>query len=276
MSSLVTLDIVFWPGIKTYAYLWEIYKNVKWQVTVPLPGELQAGGLDRNSTVQEVAMLRSLKVTGWNQAPTLARLRPLILFQNFLIIPCIVVARWSFQSLFSHTPSTSFNYLVSLSTKPSRSCPDVQSRDPPHLQGCFAAEFQEGDRAWSPDNRSSANRRHLQHCRYERERFSGGEVCRTVTVILKFNCVHRNCAKMHFFCRFYSSILGCIAVKMVMLLWKVPISNHGQVMWLFMGFSVGLPLVWLWVSTLNGVTTACLPILVISLSSWWKISRHAL
>jgi len=54
-------------------------------VTAPLPGELQAGGLDRNSNVQEVGMLRSLKITGWNQAPTLARLRPLILFQNFLI-----------------------------------------------------------------------------------------------------------------------------------------------------------------------------------------------
>jgi len=55
------------------------------QVTVPLPCELQAGGLDRNSNMQEVTMLRSLKMTGWNQASTLARLRHLILFQNFLI-----------------------------------------------------------------------------------------------------------------------------------------------------------------------------------------------
>jgi hypothetical protein len=129
------------------------------QVTVPLSGERQAGGLDRNSSVQEVAMLRSLKITGWNPTPNLARLRPHILFQNFLI-----ASKHPHNSLHSYsslvvsvTFLTHLEYQLQWSSlsvnQPSRSSPHVQTRDIPHLQGRVATEFKEGGRAWYPDHR---------------------------------------------------------------------------------------------------------------------------
>lgn len=158
-------------------HTWEKFTKI-WndkQVTVPLPGELQAGGLDRNSSVQEVTILRSLKITVWNPTPNLARLRPHIVFQNLLI-----ASKHPRNSLHSYsslvvsvTVLTHFEYQLqwfSLSlNKPSRSSPHVQTRDPPHLQGRFAAEFQERGQAWSPDHRCSANLRHLQHRMFELE-----------------------------------------------------------------------------------------------------------
>jgi hypothetical protein len=39
-------------------------KNFEMTSDSATSGEMQAGGLDRNSNVREVAMLRSLKVTG--------------------------------------------------------------------------------------------------------------------------------------------------------------------------------------------------------------------
>jgi hypothetical protein len=136
------------------------------QVTVLLAGELQAEGLNRNCIVQEVTMIRALKITGWNQAPKPGATKTSYSYSEFpyskqaskhphsslyncslLVVSVTVLAHLEYHLQWSSLSVSKTITLLSLGSS--------------HLQGRFAADFQEGGWAWAPDHMSSANWRHL-------------------------------------------------------------------------------------------------------------------